>query len=85
MASASDGIGEVLRPVPPGEFLVVLVNPEIGIGVITCSQPHRLQQLTVTQQDRYRHGENDQQNRGRVDLGSGASGTCGRMSDGYQG
>ena len=82
MASALDGIGEVLRPVSLGEFAMVLVNPEIGIGVITGTEPHRVQQLAVTQQDRDDHGQDHQQNRGRVDPGSGASGTCGRMSDG---
>jgi hypothetical protein len=85
MTSAPHGIGEVLRPVSLGEFLVILVNPEIGIGVVPGSEPYRFQQLAMTQQDRDRHGENDQQNRGRVDLGSGAPGACGRMSDGYQG
>ena len=85
MPSTPHGIGEVLRPVSPGEFLVILVNPEIGIGMVPGSERHRFQQLAMTQQDRDRHGENDQQNRGRVDLGSGAPGTCGRMSDGYQG
>jgi hypothetical protein len=85
MPSASHGIGEGLGPVSLGEFLVVLVNPEIGVGVIPGSERDRLQQLAMTQQDNDGHGQDHQQHGSRVVPIQGLARNDGRSGDGGQG